>query len=73
VVGVGDVELEDVGLGREPPGHALREAHGSAERGEDDLRPLLLGAAGDREGDGGVGQHTGDEDALTFEEHRGSP
>ena len=58
-----------VGLGGQLPGDPLGQAHGPAERGQDDLRSLLLGAAGHREGDGLIGEDAGDEDALAFQQH----
>ena len=72
VGGVGDVELEHVGLGRELAGRALGERQPAAGAGEEHLRPLLLGQPGDAEGEGGVGEHAGDEDALAVEEGHGA-
>ncbi len=46
--GVGDVELDDRRLGREPARRPLREAHRPAERGEHHLRAFLLAPAGQR-------------------------
>src|SRR5262249_6078007 len=70
VVGVGDVELDDLGLGRELAGGALGEAHDAAERAQHHLRPLLLGEARDTEADRGVVEDAGDEDPLAVEEHQ---
>ena len=70
VGGVGDVELDDRRLGREPPRRALREAHRPAERGEHHLGAFLLRAARDGERDRRVVEHAGDQDALVGEQHR---
>src|SRR5690606_14267799 len=66
VLVVGDVELDDLGGLGKLPGDALGEG-GPRERGQDDLRALLLGQLGGVEGDGGLHQHTGDQDALALE------
>ena len=68
-LGVVDVELEHVGLGGQALGHPLGDPHPAAEAGEDDLGALFLGAARDGEGDRLVGQHAGDEQLSSFEEH----
>jgi hypothetical protein len=47
-------------------GDALGQ-RGTRERGQDDLRALLLGQLRGVEGDGGLHQHTGDQDALALE------
>jgi hypothetical protein len=70
---IGDVELQDVGFDRQLPGHPLRQAHGPSERCQHDLGALLLGAAGHREGDGLIGEYAGDQDALAFQQHAGTP
>ncbi len=69
MIGVGHVELDDLGLRGKPARGALREAHGPTERAEDDLGALLLGELGDRVGDRSVVEHSGHEDALTVEDH----
>ncbi len=64
---VGDVELDDrCGLGQ-PPGDDLRDAHRAPERGEHHLGALLLRDARHVEGDRGVGEHAGDEQALAVQ------
>ena len=67
VLVVGDVELDDLGGLGQLLGDALGQ-RGPRERGEDDLGALLLGQLGGVEGDGGLGQHTGDQDALAVED-----
>ncbi len=66
VLVVRHVELDDLdGLG-ELLGDALGQ-RGPRERREDDLGALLLCQLGGVEGDGGLRQHTGDQDALALE------
>ena len=68
VVLVGHVELDDLHVGRrEPLGGALGEAHHPAERAEHHLGALLLREPSGREGDRGVVEDAGDEDALALE------
>ena len=67
VLVVGDVELDDLGGLRELLGDALGQ-RGPRERGQDDLGALLLGLLRGVEGDGGLQQHTGDQDALALED-----
>ena len=67
-----DVELEDVGrAARELSGNALGQSARAAERGEHDLGPRLLRHLRDGERDAVVGEDTGDEQLLAFEEHAG--
>ena len=72
LLGLVDVELEDVGWVGQALGDALGDAHATAETGEDDLGPLTLRALGDGEGDRLLGEDAGDEQALAVEEHRES-
>ena len=69
VVGVGDVELEHVGRGRQPLGRPLGQRLGPAERGEHHLGALLLGHPGAGERDGRRREHAGDEQLLVLEQH----
>ena len=48
--GVGDVELQHLGLLGQLPGRALRQGQTSTGAGEDDLGALLLGVTSDSEG-----------------------
>ena len=66
VLVVGHVQLDDLGGLGQLPGDALGQG-GPGEGGEDDLGALLLGQLGGVEGDGGLHQHTGDQDALAVE------
>ena len=68
---IGHVELEHVGLGRQLAGRALGERQPAPGAGEDDLGPLLLGQLGHAEGERGVGEDAGDEDALAVEQTHG--
>ena len=69
VVGVVDVELEDVGRVGQAVGDPLRDPHPAAEAGEHDLRAFLLRALGDGVGDRALGEDPGDEQAAAFEQH----
>ena len=53
----------------QPLGHALGDAQAAAEAGEHDLGALLLGARGDRVGDRALGQHAGDQELASIEQH----
>ena len=64
VLRIGDVELDDVGFGRQPARGALGQAHRPAERREHDLGAFFLRALGDGERDRRVVEHAGDEDSL---------
>jgi hypothetical protein len=67
LLGRGDVDLQHVGLGRELAGRPLGEGEGPGRPGQDDLRTLLLGQPGHGEGEGIVGEDTGDHEPLTVE------
>src|SRR5699024_9794261 len=67
---VGDIELQDRGCHGQTFGDAFHQAHATVA-GENHRGALFLGQAGGVEGDGGVGEHPGDEDAFTFEESHG--
>jgi len=69
VVGLVDVQLEDLGRGGEPPGGALGEGHPAAEAGEDELGAFPLGQLGDAERDGLRREDAGDEQLLSLEQH----
>ena len=62
----GHVEFQDVGRVGEFPRHSLRQAQPPAGAGEHDLGPLLLGQLGHAEGEGVIGEDSGDEQALAF-------
>jgi hypothetical protein len=47
----------------------LRDAHPAPEPGEHELGPLLLRPPGDREGDRALGEHAGDQQSSSLEEH----
>src|SRR5665647_1711941 len=52
----------------QPAGDQLGQPQLAPEGGQHYLGTLLLGQAGDMEGDGRLGQHTGDEDLLAVEQ-----
>ena len=54
-------------------GRPLGQRQPPARPGEDDLGPLLLGQLGHGEAERGVGEHTGDEDALAVEKTHAHP
>ena len=68
VLGVGDVELDDRRLLRQPLGDPLAQRQRPPEVGQDDGGALLLRDARRREGDRRLGQHAGDQDRLALED-----
>jgi hypothetical protein len=54
-------------------GDDLGDLHLPTEAREDDLGSLLLCDAGGGEGDRGLGEHAGDEDALSVKNSHGGP
>ena len=69
---VGDVELEDVGVGASLRAVRVVREQAPAGAGEHHLRPFSLGQLGHAEGQGVLGEHTGDEDPLAVEQSHGS-
>ena len=67
MLGVGDVELDDGRLLRQPLGDPLAQRQRPPEVGEDEGGALLLGEPGRGEGDRRLGQHAGDQDLLALE------
>jgi hypothetical protein len=68
VLGVRHVELEHLGRLGEPPGDRLGDLHRATERGEHDLRTLLLRDLRYVERDRAVHEDAGDEELLAFED-----
>ncbi len=68
LLGRRDVDLEDLGLDGQLAGRAPGQRQGTAGAGEHDLGALLLGQAGHREGQRGVGEDAGDQEPLAVEE-----
>ncbi len=68
LLGRGDVDLEDLGFAGELARRAPGEREGAPRAREHDVGPLLLRQAGDGEGQRGVGEDAGDEQALAVEE-----
>ena len=68
VVGRRHVELDHGRRGRQPPGYRLGQAELAAERRKHDIGALLLRQPRHVEGDGAVGEHTGDEELLTVKQ-----
>src|SRR5207253_4915789 len=62
-----DVHLQDLRCRLHPAGTFLGEAHGPPEAGEHDVGALALRLVGDRKGDAGGGEDTGDQDLLALE------
>src|SRR5699024_9142475 len=58
---------------RQALGDDLSDLHLTAEAREDDLGSLLLCDAGGGEGDRGLSEHSGDENALSVEDSHGGP
>ena len=71
LVGIGDVELENVGLGWQLSGGALGEPEASTGAGEDDLGALFLCEFCCSECKRGVGEDTGDEESFSVEKAHG--
>ena len=69
VAGVGDVELEHLGLARQALDGASGDAHRPPERRQRNLGALLLRQPRDRECDRRLGEDAGYEDALAREQH----
>ena len=73
LLGGGDVDLEHLGrvgqLARRAPG----EREGTARPGQHNLGTLLLGPAGHRESQGGVGEDAGDQESFAVEESHWVP
>ena len=68
LVGLGHVDLEHLGLDGQLAGGPPGEREAPPGPAQHDLGALLLGGPGHGEGQGGVGQHAGDQDALSVEE-----
>src|SRR5699024_6248906 len=73
IVFVRGVEFDDLRGDRQALGDHLSDLHLTAEAREDDLGSLLLCEAGGGEGDRGLGEHAGDENALSVEDSHGGP
>jgi hypothetical protein len=69
---VGDIQFEHVNRLGQSLRHPLRDRQAAPEAGQYDLGALLLRQTRDREGDGGLGQHPRDEQALALKQHVGS-
>ena len=70
MVGVGDVELEHLGLARQALDGASGDTHRPPERRQRNLGALLLRQPRDRERDRRLGEDAGYEDALAREQHK---
>lgn len=73
VVGVRDVELEDLGFDVELAGGSFRERQAATCSGQNKVGAFGLRELSDTKGERGVGEHTGNEDVLSIEDsHPGS-
>ena len=68
LIGIGDVELDDVWFDVESAHCPSGGADGPLQIGDDDPGTLLLGELGGAERDGGGHRHTGDEDGASVKE-----
>ncbi len=65
-----DVHLQDVWRRLHPPRALLRQAHGAAEAGQNNVGALPLCQVGDRKGEAGGGKDAGHQDLLPLEDAR---